>query len=346
MTSQRHGREDDDEEEKFLSLPYKRPKNAAAIARTELKKLVASDCDTQQHSPLFKFLTPELRSKIFDLALQPVLHQPTREVDLIAALQTGKREKLRHMSCTIDTALLRACRLVYLESRFIPVHNCIHDFYGVRWNRFGGVSIYGGFDLLAPLTKLWNPKQKKHPNFFYFFKLLNSRPILDTPHYGEGKTHIRAGQHNPAPMGSSLVHHRGMSPKIQAEVQEVSLYDVSRHTYLTGHDFFGMKPLRPRRVFIACPLGEYPGMVIKKKVPGWHDTLEELTVRIDARPEERKELEEESVPERSIMKLGGGVLALVDAESKIACMWMGLDKKGIHVTWHSVTNVWRAETLL
>jgi hypothetical protein len=172
------------------------------------------------------------------------------------------------------------------------------------------------------------------PMFFCTVLIL----ILDTPHYGEGKIGIRV---KATIMGSSLVHHRGMTPKIQAEVQEVSLYDVGRHAYLTGHDFWGMKAIRPRRVFIACPLGEYQRMV-KKKSSGWHDTLEELTLRIDARPEDRKELEEESSPERSITKLGGGVLMLVDAESQIPGTWMGLDKKGNHVEWHSVTNMWRA----
>ena len=65
---------------------------------------------------------------------------------------TGDRTVVR-TSCTIDTALLRACWLIYLESRFIPVHNCIHDFYGHRWNRFGGVSICSGFTVPAPMSR-------------------------------------------------------------------------------------------------------------------------------------------------------------------------------------------------
>jgi hypothetical protein len=86
--------------------------------------------------------------------------------------------------------------------------------------------------------------------------------------------------------------------------------------------------------------------MVKKKSSGWHDALEELTLRIDARPEERKELEKESAPERSIAKIRGGVLLLVDAKSKISGTWTGSDKKGNQVKWHSVTNMWRAETLL
>jgi hypothetical protein len=86
--------------------------------------------------------------------------------------------------------------------------------------------------------------------------------------------------------------------------------------------------------------------MIKKKGPGWHDTLEELILRIDACSEDRKELENESLPESSIMKLGGGVLTLVDAESHIPGTWTGLDRKGSHVKWHSVTNTWRAKTFL
>ncbi|KAH6680739.1 hypothetical protein B0J14DRAFT_649116 [Halenospora varia] len=120
------------------------------------------------------------------------------------------------------------------------------------------------------------------------------------PHYGEGKTGIRSG---PRPLASSLVHHRGISAKIQAEVQEVRLYDVAYHTYLSSHDFWGMKAIRPRRVFIACPFEGAPDMAKEKKA-GWHDTLGEPTLRIDIHPKDRKEFEEGSAPEGSIKKLG------------------------------------------
>jgi len=119
----------------------------------------------------------------------------------------------------------------------------------------------------------------------------------------------------------------------------MNLYDVGRQAYLTGNDFWGMKAIRPRRVFIACPLGEY-SRTVKKKGSAWHDTLEELRLRIDARPEDRKGLEKESAPERSITKLGGGVLTLVEGESQLPGTWTGLDKKGNQVKWHSVTNMW------
>jgi hypothetical protein len=153
MASQRRGREGDGGEGQFLSLPYKRPKNAGTAALAGLKKLAASDCHSQQQSPLFKLLCPKLRSMIFGLALQPMLHQSMIEAGLIGALKRGTWPEGR-THCTVDTALLQACRLIYLESMFIPVHNDIHYFYGCRWSMPGKVSNLGGFDLPVPLPLL------------------------------------------------------------------------------------------------------------------------------------------------------------------------------------------------
>lgn len=135
-----------------------------------------------------------------------------------------------------------------------------------------------------------------------------------------------------------------MSTKIQSEVQQVNLYDVGRQAYLIGHDFWGIKALRPRRVFIACPLHDQDGIFWKKKDFGRHERLEQLTLRIDARPSEWSQLEKEAAPERFIKKRGGETLELVDAESNKAGSWNGLDKKGKHVKWHSMTSVWRVES--
>jgi hypothetical protein len=66
----------------------------------------------------------------------------------------------------------------------------------------------------------------------------------------------------------------------------------------------------------------------QEKSSGWHAALEELTLRINARPEERERFERESALERSIAKIGGGVLTLVNAEAKISGTWTSLDKKG------------------
>lgn len=130
-----------------------------------------------------------------------------------------------------------------------------------------------------------------------------------------------------------------MSAKIQAEIQQVKLYDVGRQTYLLRQ---GMKALRPRRVFIAYPMKDYTRGQIKQKKIGWHDTLKELTLRIDVHPKDRKVFKKEPPPENSITKRGGDVLKLVDTESGIPGPWMCLDKKGNHVEWHSVTYIWRA----
>lgn len=102
---------------------------------------------------------------IFDLALQAVRHEP-REEDLIVALQRETDVPESRPYCTIDTALLRICRLIYLESKFVPVHNDIHDFYPVRWVMFRGTPDPGMSDLppspKIPLLLLFI--------FYYFFR--------------------------------------------------------------------------------------------------------------------------------------------------------------------------------
>jgi len=142
---------------------------------------------------------------------------------------------------------------------------------------------------------------------------------------------------------SSLTHRRGMSSKIQAQIRQVSLYDVSRHAYLLGHTFWGIKAFRPRRVFIACIFGDYWKVKGKKK-PGWHDALENLTLRIDTDPKDREKLQAELPPEQSITKRNGGVLTRVEAQSGILGSWTGLDKIGRQNERTSVTHVWRANT--
>jgi len=138
-----------------------------------------------------------------------------------------------------------------------------------------------------------------------------------------------------------------MSVKVKAQIQQVQLYDVSRLAYLVGHDFWGIKALRPRRVFIACTFEDYWGVGEKKKRRekfGWHDALEHLTLRIDANPKDRENLQAESPPEPSITKFNGGVLTQVEAESGIMSTWTGLDKNGEQIEWTSITHVWRANT--
>jgi hypothetical protein len=79
-----------------------------------------------------------------------------------------------------------------------------------------------------------------------------------------------------------------MSAKIKVEVRQVNIYGVGRETVFTSHDFWGLK-LRPCLVFIACVFKVDLSLFWKKNL-GWHDTLEELTLRIDAHTDDRKNL--------------------------------------------------------
>jgi hypothetical protein len=126
-----------EDEEDFQSLgPTKRkPTNTAIIA---LKSIGPSSCNQQKQSPLFGVLSPELRNMIFDLVLQPVVHSTTdykvnakmiytgscyyltfrlmvwMELDRIR--WGGRNDRRPQSRGSVDTALIRTCRLVYTET--------------------------------------------------------------------------------------------------------------------------------------------------------------------------------------------------------------------------------------
>lgn len=107
----------------------------AAIARVGLKKLLVKDCHDQRQSPLFTVLSPEVRNTIFVFVLQAEWHEPT-EAATVEGLKKNipyVHESVPHSHCRIDTALLRACRRIYLEAEFIPIHSKIHRFYLKHW---------------------------------------------------------------------------------------------------------------------------------------------------------------------------------------------------------------------
>lgn len=107
--------------------------------------------------------------------------------------------------------------------------------------------------------------------------------------------------------------------------------------------------MRPRKVFLACALREFmSGMAFKmyRDAAPWHAELEELTVRIDARLEDKGKLKNTNLVIREIGKYKGGVLRLVEGKSGVLGSWRGLDLGGEHVEWHSVTYVWRDASML
>lgn len=88
------------------------------------------------------------------------------------------------------------------------------------------------------------------------------------------------------------------------------------------------------------------GMLDLHYSDGWQAELEELTVRLDTKSEDKEKLRNKDLVQREIKKFGGGVLKLVDGKKGILGTWKGLDLSGNHVEWHSVTNVWRDTSLL
>lgn len=113
----------------------KRPRTIETIARASLKKKSKlSDCDPQNNSPLFNTLSPEIRNQIFDLVFEPTVRLPN-EAALIETLNIFQSfpcvaplmEEAR-TGFTIDTVLLRTCRRVYVEARFIPARKCVVEF--------------------------------------------------------------------------------------------------------------------------------------------------------------------------------------------------------------------------
>lgn len=124
MAYQRSSRRLAGDNEGLLSLPQVSPPSDALIARNALKRYVNTDCLDQSESLLDNILSAEIRQKIFRIVLEAVFHGPASHLD-----EDNKCLK-DPIYCSIDTALLRTCRIVYLEAEFMPIQNDIHCFFG------------------------------------------------------------------------------------------------------------------------------------------------------------------------------------------------------------------------
>ncbi|KAF5364506.1 hypothetical protein D9757_011970 [Collybiopsis confluens] len=83
--------------------------------------------DAQESSPLFHHVLPEIRNTIFLYALL------SYEDQSIAYPNDAHYSRPEYrFSIRIDTRLLQTCRLVYLETRFLPVITYEHTFWGHR----------------------------------------------------------------------------------------------------------------------------------------------------------------------------------------------------------------------
>jgi hypothetical protein len=85
--------------------------------KKKLENLEMKDCNPQLHSPLFNKIPPEIRNHIFDLAVAE-----TNGKRAIARDAFWYRPDFTHHTY-VDTALLRTCRLIYLETRALPTLN-------------------------------------------------------------------------------------------------------------------------------------------------------------------------------------------------------------------------------
>ncbi|KAH7877114.1 uncharacterized protein C8R40DRAFT_1068316 [Lentinula edodes] len=90
----------------------------------ELIASFISNHNTQEHSPLFNQIPPEIRNTIFLYALLSYEDLST----VYPEDEHYSRPDYRHTS-RIDPRILQTCRLIYLESRFLPVMATEHVFW-------------------------------------------------------------------------------------------------------------------------------------------------------------------------------------------------------------------------
>lgn len=80
-----------------------------------LKNMQLADCDKQTLSPLFSKIPGEIRNNIFDMAMTQYENKDKPFAEDAYWYRPG-------FTCEayLDTALLRTCRRIYLESRHLP----------------------------------------------------------------------------------------------------------------------------------------------------------------------------------------------------------------------------------
>ena len=84
-----------------------------------------TNANPQKECPLFGRIPGELRNEIFRLALTAY---PGKQIPYDKSAYRC-RPGFRYAGMRIDTALLRTCRRIYREARFVPLQNYVH----VQW---------------------------------------------------------------------------------------------------------------------------------------------------------------------------------------------------------------------
>ncbi|KAK7187353.1 hypothetical protein PSPO01_06583 [Paraphaeosphaeria sporulosa] len=104
------------------------PKREARALRRSLANTTPQSAHPQLQSPLFAVLPSEVRNLIFEYAIcqriDPDPHESPPETQIARSRPHHERHPVTH------TALLRTCRLVYTETRTIPLRSATHHVYG------------------------------------------------------------------------------------------------------------------------------------------------------------------------------------------------------------------------
>ncbi|KAF2195254.1 hypothetical protein K469DRAFT_6432 [Zopfia rhizophila CBS 207.26] len=100
---------------------------ALRAARRSLVDITPENSHPQKQSPLFSVLPPELRNKIFEFAVAQCSDhsQPVRK-------NSWRYRPGHEFETKTDTALLRTCRLIYYETRTIPLRSTTHHVHSRR----------------------------------------------------------------------------------------------------------------------------------------------------------------------------------------------------------------------
>jgi hypothetical protein len=108
---------------------------ARRAIRRSLGEITPSTCHSQQQSPLFSMLPPEIRHQIFTLALKNDLPCPR-----ISLLNMPIRPPRRRPQYSDELGLLQTCKLIYYETWAIPLSSTtFHFLYGNDWGWYGGM---------------------------------------------------------------------------------------------------------------------------------------------------------------------------------------------------------------
>lgn len=144
------------------------PKVEARALRRSLAGLSPQSANPQLQSPLFAILPSEVRNLIFEYAICQIIDPHKSRPENQSARSRPNHER----SPMIDTALLRTCRLVYTETRTIPLRSTTHHVYGdqaasyysVDWDHYlFHMSSQSGQHLHhLHMTSWWLPDFGKH----------------------------------------------------------------------------------------------------------------------------------------------------------------------------------------